>query len=310
MNKRFTAIVMLLLCNVALSTPSTTQADDIILQHGGIQITLEEAFAYSLSHTNPDAYVASISKSLATYRVLQNLYTLKRVAALVEASSYFSATDLQYLMDDFYRRRLLEQYVGEVLSERMAEIDWQGLAKAEYAQRKADFISPEKVRVEHLLVSMENLLFDDFVARVREVESQVNSENDFSDLIAQYSDDPSAARNDGDLGYFSRESMQPAFADAAFNLTEPGEIVGPVMTQFGAHFLRFIDRKEEQSSTFGELEGRLINQIKKDTQARLREEILTEIRDEIDPELIEIDESALLERFLQAYELHKETLQN
>ena len=308
MKKSFSICVLLILAHLCFVNTAQAQPDDVVLHHDGIAISFEEAFNYSLRHTNPDAYEASLSKPQATTRVLQNLYVLKRVAALAEGSPSFSASESQYLVNDMYRRQLLERYLADEIAVRMELIDWRGLAKAEYAQRKADFVSPEEVRVEHLLVSMEDLSFDGFVARVREVESQITSENDFVDLIAQYSDDPSAARNNGDLGYFPRGRMQPAFSDAAFSLLEPGEIVGPVMTSFGAHFIRFIDRKEEQSLPFGEVELRLIKQIKKEMQAQLRKAILAEIIDEVQSDLVEIDEGALLERFLQAYEAHKDTV--
>jgi peptidyl-prolyl cis-trans isomerase C len=308
MKKSFSICVLLILAHLCFVNTAQAQPDDVVLHHDGIAISFEEAFNYSLRHTNPDAYEASLSRPQATTRVLENLYVLKRVAALAEGSTSFSASESEYLVNDIYRRQLLERYLADEIAARMELIDWRGLAQAEYAQRKADFVSPEEVRVEHLLVSMEDLSFYGFVARVREVESQITSENDFVDLIAQYSDDPSAARNNGDLGYFPRGRMQPAFSDAAFSLLEPGEIVGPVMTSFGAHFIRFIDRKEEQSLPFGEVELRLIKQIKKEMQAQLRKAILAEIIDQIQSDLVEIDEGALLERFLQAYEAHKDTV--
>lgn len=310
MKKSSSTCTILLLAHLFFATTGHARSDDVVLQHAGIAISFEEAFNYSLRHTNPEAYEASLSKPQATARVLENLYVLNRVATLVEGSPSFSASESQYLVNDIYRRQLLERYLADEIAARIESIDWRGLAQAEYAQRKADFVSPEEVRVEHLLVSMENMSFDAFVVRVKEVESQITSENDFGDLIARYSDDPSAARNNGDLGYFARGRMQPAFSDAAFSLAEPGEIVGPVMTVFGAHFIRFIDRREEQFLPFAEVERRLINQIKKDTQARLREEILSEIIDEVKSDLVEIDEDALRERFLRAYEAKKDAGSN
>jgi len=308
MKKSFSTCVLLVLAHLCLVNTGQAQTGDVVLQHDGIAISFEEAFNYSLRHTNPDAYEASLSKSQATTRVLENLYVLKRVAALAEGSSSFSASESQYLVNDIYRRQLLERYLADEIAARMELIDWRGLAQAEYAQRKADFVSPEEVRVEHLLISIDNLSFDAFVARVREVDRQVTSGGDFVGLIKEYSDDPSAARNSGDLGYFPRGRMQPAFSNAAFALTVPGEVVGPVMTSFGAHFIRFIGRKEEQSLPFDEVELRLIKQIKKETQAQLRKEILAEIIDEVRSDLVEIDEGALVARFLQAYEAHKDTV--
>ena len=307
-NESASALAGLLI--LALLPLTIARADEVILSHEGVQISFSEAFAYSLRHTNPDAYAVSMSKPLATFRVVQNLYVYKRVASLMEASPTFSAVEWQYLIDDFYRRKLLARYLDDAIAERMTAVDWEGLAKAEFAQRKARLTSPEEVRAEHLLVSMEEVPFDAFVSKVRAVQEQLSSGTDFADLVAQYSDDPSAVNNGGDLGFFSRKRMQPSFSNAAFALTEPGEIVGPVMTRFGAHFIRFIDRREEQPLAFDEVEARLIEEIKKETEVRLREELLVEVRDEIESDLVTIDERALLARFLQAYEAYEDTLPN
>ena len=296
---------------VIILTPlNMVHAEEVILSYEGVEISFDEAFAYSLRHTNPDAYAVSMSKPQATFRILENLYIFKRVASWMEASPTFSSAELEYLSDDFYRRTLLTRYLDNALAERMEVVDWKGLAKSEYAKRKARLTSPEEVRAEHLLVSMEEVPFDAFVSKVRAVQEQLSSGTDFADLVAQYSDDPSAVNNGGDLGFFSRKRMQPSFSNAAFALTEPGEIVGPVMTRFGAHFIRFIDRREEQPLTFDEVEARLIEEIKKETEVRLREELLVEVRDEIESDLVTIDERALLARFLQAYEAYEDTLPN
>ena len=296
---------------VIILTPlNMVHAEEVILSYEGVEISFDEAFAYSLRHTNPDAYAVSMSKPQATFRILENLYIFKRVASWMEASPTFSSAELEYLSDDFYRRTLLTRYLDNALAERMEVVDWKGLAKSEYAKRKARLTSPEEVRAEHLLVSMEEVPFDAFVSKVRAVQEQLSSGTDFADLVAQYSDDPTAVNNGGDLGFFSRKRMQPSFSNAAFALTEPGEIVGPVMTRFGAHFIRFIDRREEQPLAFDEVEARLIEEIKKETEVRLREELLVEVRDEIESDLVTIDERALLARFLQAYEAYEDTLPN
>ena len=184
----------------------------------------------------------------------------------------------------------------------MAQIDWEGLAKAEFALRKSEFVSPERVRAEHLLVSIEGLPFDTFVSTVKAVQKGLAEEIDFSLLISQYSDDPSSAANGGDLGFFSRQRMQPAFSDAAFSLGQPGDITGPIMTVYGAHFIRLVDRQEEQALSFERVKEALIQELKASTKARLREELLGEIREEIEPELAAIDESEMVSSFLKAYD--------
>lgn len=284
-----------------LALTTVANANTVLLSHGDITIAFEEAFAYSLRHTNPEAYEASMSKPQATFRILENLYVLKRVANLVEENELDSVNEREYLANDLYRRALLEQFLESAISKRVAEIDWDGLAKAEYALRKADLRSPEQVRVEHLLVSIDDVPFDSFVSKVVKVQEALAEQQDFSELVVLYSDDPSAPQNGGDLGFFTRERMQPTFSEAAFNLEEPGSLVGPVMTQFGAHFIRLIDRRKEETVPFEKVRESLIKEVKASTQSRLRKEFIDDFRAEIEAELAEIDEPAMLSSFLQAY---------
>jgi len=77
-----------------------------------------------------------------------------------------------------------------------------------------------------------------------DVLQEARSGADFNKLADEYSEDPSVKTNHGDLGYFERSGMVKEFADAAFS-AKPGEIVGPVKTQFGLHIIKVIDRKRE-----------------------------------------------------------------
>ena len=280
---------------------TVARADTVVFSKGGIDITFDEAYEYSVRYTNPSSYKASISRPQATYRVLENLYVLKRVKAIAEQSSVMAPGEREYLVEDIYRRTLLERYLSDGIGQRMAAIDWEGLAAAEYAKRKREFVRPEEVRVEHLLVGMEEVPFDEFVSKVTTVRSLIKSGADFQDLISTYSDDPSAERNGGDLGFFTSQRMQPTFSAAAFSLIEPGDMTGPVMTRFGAHFIRLIERRPEEMMTFESVRAALIKEVKKSTEARLREEFLSEFRAEIEPNLAEIDEAALVMKFIEAY---------
>jgi parvulin-like peptidyl-prolyl isomerase len=302
MENSILCIRLLLLWGLLSNLIVAAHAETVILSKGEVEINFEEAFAYSLKHTNPNAYEASLTKPQATFRVLQNLYVLKRVARQVEDEGLISQGDSRYLREDLYRRALLERYIDHNILARMEQIDWEGLAKAEFALRKSEFVSPAKVRAEHLLVSIEGIPFDTFVSTVKAVQKGLAEEIDFSLLISQYSDDPSSAENGGDLGFFSRQRMQPAFSDAAFSLEQLGDITGPIMTIYGAHFIRLVDRKEEQALSFERVKEALIQELKGSTTARLREELLSEIREEIEPELATIDESEMVSSFLKAYD--------
>ena len=90
-----------------------------------------------------------------------------------------------------------------------------------------------EIRVSHILVSK----FDEADHVLRELKAG----KDFEELAKKFSSCPSW-KNGGDLGFFSRGQMVKEFEDAAFNL-EPGQISGPVRTQFGIHIIKLLEKK-------------------------------------------------------------------
>lgn len=67
-------------------------------------------------------------------------------------------------------------------------------------------------------------------------------ETTFQTLARMYSEDPGTARRGGELGYTGRGTLDPAFANVAFNLTDPKKISKIVESEFGFHIIQLIDK--------------------------------------------------------------------
>jgi len=65
----------------------------------------------------------------------------------------------------------------------------------------------------------------------------------FDEVASNFSEDPSAKTNKGDLGYFTAFQMIYPFENAAFN-TAVGELSMPIRTRFGYHLVNVVDRRE------------------------------------------------------------------
>ena len=71
-------------------------------------------------------------------------------------------------------------------------------------------------------------------------------ETSFATLARLYSEDPGSARQGGELGYMGRGMLDPAFAAAAFNLTDPKKVSKVGESEFGYHIIQLIDRRGDK----------------------------------------------------------------
>ncbi len=114
-----------------------------------------------------------------------------------------------------------------------------------YDKNPDRFKRGETVRASHILLRIDPNADDatkkQTRAKIDEVLKRAKSGEDFAALAQQNSQDGSAPQG-GDLGYFPKEKMVPAFADVAFAL-KTGEISDVVTTQFGVHIIKLTDRK-------------------------------------------------------------------
>jgi len=81
--------------------------------------------------------------------------------------------------------------------------------------------------------------------QILEIRKKIISGADFDEMALQYSQDPSAKENKGELGYFSAFRMVYPFETAAYT-TKIGNVSQPVRTKFGYHLLKVLDVRDNR----------------------------------------------------------------
>ncbi|MCF7832054.1 MAG: peptidylprolyl isomerase [Candidatus Marinimicrobia bacterium] len=90
----------------------------------------------------------------------------------------------------------------------------------------------------------------------KEISKRINNDN-FSELVAEYSDDGSKNENGGNLGWSKTGRWVEEFEDAAYAL-EPGQISKPVETPFGFHIIKLLEKREIQVEPFEKVKDDLV----------------------------------------------------
>ncbi len=108
--------------------------------------------------------------------------------------------------------------------------------------------SQQEVRASHILITLapEASPEDTLAAwkKITAIRDRVMKGEDFATIAKAPggSDDPSAQKNAGDLGWFSALQMVYPFENAAYN-TPVGEVSQPVRTKFGYHILKVTGKR-------------------------------------------------------------------
>jgi len=103
--------------------------------------------------------------------------------------------------------------------------------------------------------------------KVMEVKGLLDKGQNFEDLAKKYSEDKGSSSTGGVLPKFGAGRMVPAFEEAAFGLKADGDYSEPVLTDYGWHIIKRIERFS--IPTFEEAEKDLSAKVAKDSRSEM-----------------------------------------
>jgi hypothetical protein len=164
-------------------------------------------------------------------------YTL--LAWMLNAEGEMEAVDLSTLIEQQRSRMLVGRLRDQVIQVDTA-ITEEELQEIYELERPAD-----QVRARHILLSYPENATPAQQDSVRTLANQLleraRGGESFATLAEEFSQDPGSAVNGGDLGFYGRGMMVPAFDSASFAL-EIGDVSDIVETEYGLHIIRVEER--------------------------------------------------------------------
>lgn len=127
------------------------------------------------------------------------------------------------------------------------------------------------VKVEHLLVrfkpnstAQDSMLVKskiDSIARV-----VASGQTTFEEMVVKFSEDINTKNRNGELDWFGVGKMAAPFEEAAFSIKNIGEVSNPVLTAYGWHLIKLIDKRELQP--YEDIQADIKSRIERTAQYR------------------------------------------
>lgn len=232
-------LILIVGCKTSSDVSKVTQVDSpvksIKLFDVGNESVYTDEFAYVYRKNNVNNDSAFTRDDIKDYLDLYIKFKLK----IAEAKSRGMDTTQAFIREfDTYREQLKKPYLTE------NQVTEKLIAEA-YQRYK------EEVNASHILIQVDAQAAPEDTLKaynkISEIREQALNGADFGKLARQYSDDPSAKMNNGNLGYFTSFQMVYPFESAAYN-TEEGKVSKPVRTKFGYHIVKVLDKRPSQGN--------------------------------------------------------------
>lgn len=206
--------------------------EPVLMEVDGKKILKSEFLQIYLKNNNNPKYD---KQTLDEYVGLFKNFQLK--VAEAEALGYDTLPKLRTELDG-YKKQLAQPYLTD------KDMN-SSLVHQAYDRMKSE------VRASHILFTIPANATPEDTARIYkhalEVRNKLVKGGDFAKIAKESSEDPSAATNGGDLGYFTAFQMVFPFENAAYNL-KIGDISMPVKTRFGYHLLKVTDKRDARGT--------------------------------------------------------------
>jgi peptidyl-prolyl cis-trans isomerase C len=263
------APIMLAGAAAAQDAGADTDADTVIARINGYEIRTSEV---KLAAEEILSQLSNLPANARYPFVVQYLIE-RHLLAQAGAQANVAETDVFKERLTYFRAKALrDAYFLTVLQPTVTEEE----ARAAYDREAASVGQDEQVHARHILVEDQ--------ATALGLIDQLKGGAKFEDLAREHSQDPGAA-DGGDLGFFTREEMVKEFSDAAFAL-QPGEVSGPVQTQFGWHIIKVEDRRTPVAQAFDDIKDGLMQLLARQKVQEAVQELQRQSNIEIlDPDL-------------------------
>jgi len=251
-------------CNGASGKkPEGKKEGQVIADVNGTTITTGD-FTRELKNL-PDYLKAMADTPQGRKEMLDTMVIRELILQQASKDGVDKGPEIEEKLQELKKRLIVESFLKKKV-ETEAQISDADLKKF-YEQNVDKFKAGEQTKASHILVKTEK--------EANDILAQIKAGAKFEDLAKKSSVDSSAAKG-GDLGWFGKGTMVPAFEKAVQALKE-GQISGVVKSDFGYHIIKLTGKRAAGVRPFDEVK----DQIKGALMPTKQQEIFQKIKEEL-----------------------------
>lgn len=165
-----------------------------------------------------------------------------------EIENYYKLNSSRFSTPELVSIDYVDMNLADLASKR--SVSEQAIREHYDANQKQYMISEAQRRARHILIKIDKDTDDSAaLSKIKVLRARILKGESFADVAKKESQDPGSAKQGGDLGFFAKGVMDPAFEAVAFALKK-GELSEPVKSRFGYHLIKLEDLQPEQVKPF------------------------------------------------------------
>jgi parvulin-like peptidyl-prolyl isomerase len=271
----------------ALALAACKKASGPAVAHVGADVITAEEFKRRMDEQSP--FVRARFNALERKKEL--LDALIRNELLAQEAQR-EGLDKSPAVREAARRAMIQELIKKQFDEKMSGADLgDNELRAFYDAHVDDFVKPERARVYHIFLPIKNAkekaaarakvaaLFKEIEARQKKGEP-----NAFQAVALRESKDQLSAPMGGDLRFLTKEELTrshgPELANAAFELKNPGDILGPIETATGVELVKLQVKTVALNRSFDESKDSIRGRIARERRSKEFDEFVKKLREQ------------------------------
>ncbi len=211
------------------------------------------------------------TRTVRTLNIPVSTFTETAAVTAEAQKAYYDENPSQFMRPEQFKISYLE-LSGDLLTDRTDVSEDE--ARKYYQDNIGNYGTTEKRKVSHIMIEGDDA---EAKAKAEAIIAKLAKGADFAETAKTDSDDTFSAEQGGSLDWFDKGVMDPAFEEAAYKITDIGELSEVVKSEFGYHIIKLDEIKAADVKPYEVVSADIIKQLKQQNAAEQFYELSTKM---------------------------------